>query len=751
MGVDVPVASWWPLDADGLEAARQRWVELFPSEALGAEEIRRFYGRPISDGEVGVFLSHRAAWTTALSAPFTLILEDDAVPMSFLPPAGPNGDVEEESEAAFFRLCAARWASVWTALTEAGADLGQRGPWDMLLVGRHRFGEDRPVSGEHDLVEAGFSTCLHAYVVTRHGAERLLALTAHSDEDSLGVVIPIDDLLPGRVVSERYFRATVAFVALRVACGPATTHAQMSRPSTLKKERHGSDEERGSLAPAATGARSPVAPRDDAFGRSTWAGTRAEKPAAGLATADFRRLFEALPGAPVVLEGATDLASPHGGSPWPTSQQLSNLRASLASRECRCHLQEDALALTSGRTKLSVIRLPFDKYLHYMDTHEDAEPLYLFQEFDPDIREAVDKDFRAPSIFAEDFLLEAEEPPEGFVGLDGWLLVGPERSGSRWHFDPWGTAAWNLLFEGEKLWAMAPPTGSPPGVEAQTLESSLSGESARRYYAAPPALAGLLAALPGSPNAEKLLWAVQQPGDLVFIPSGWWHCTVSLSKTVAYTRNYINSHNFLRAQGSLSSLHPAMAAQLKRWIWRLHMDEDEEEGDDRRAWLLFTNMAMRRDAIEARSADKCQAKLASRTAALLTSSSAQVGAQIDDVNYSWMVTCNSDNEIVVVSHFAPGCMGTSDGTDRQSGTYTPNLAGCTNPMWMEGRASMNATLDAGDCGTTTTTSTTTTTTTGNDTTTTGASTSAGAAATSGSSGWGNVLPNLVAMSFLAMC
>ncbi|CAE7522197.1 colgalt1, partial [Symbiodinium sp. CCMP2456] len=125
------------------------------------------------------------------------ILEDDAVPMSFLPPAAANGDVDEESEAAYFRLCAARWASVWSALTQAAEALGQRGSWDMLLVGRHRFGEDRPIPGEHDLVDAGFSTCLHAYAVSRRGAERLLELTNLSEESPLGVVIPIDDLLPG--------------------------------------------------------------------------------------------------------------------------------------------------------------------------------------------------------------------------------------------------------------------------------------------------------------------------------------------------------------------------------------------------------------------------------------------------------------------------------------------------------------------------------------------------------------------------
>ena len=68
------------------------------------------------------------------------------------------------------------------------------------------------------------------------------------------------------------------------------------------------------------------------------------------------------------------------------------------------------------------------------------------------------------------------------MGLKGWLLVGPAGSGSRWHFDPWGTAAWNLLFEGRKLWAFQAPGTAPPLVSAQLLGGL--GE-VRRFYEAP--------------------------------------------------------------------------------------------------------------------------------------------------------------------------------------------------------------------------------------------------------------------------
>ncbi|CAE8733775.1 unnamed protein product [Polarella glacialis] len=197
-------ADWWPLDTAELEAAEARWAELFPEEPLGPVELQRFYGRAISPGEVCVFLSHRAAWRAARGSPWSLILEDDAAPVTFLPPSCFQRALEAECEESFFRLCGGRWASVWGALREAVEGLRARGgrhaEWDMLLLGRNRFGQDQPVEGDHDFVEAGFSTCLHAYAVSAAGAERLLQLTAESAEQlgscNSGSLIPIDDLLP---------------------------------------------------------------------------------------------------------------------------------------------------------------------------------------------------------------------------------------------------------------------------------------------------------------------------------------------------------------------------------------------------------------------------------------------------------------------------------------------------------------------------------------------------------------------------
>jgi hypothetical protein len=52
---------------------------------------------------------------------------------------------------------------------------------------------------------------------------------------------------------------------------------------------------------------------------------------------------------------------------------------------------------------------------------------------------------------------------------------------------------------------------------------------------------------PQIPEDNKPLECLQEPGELFFVPSGWWHMVLNLGDgdlNVAVTHNYVSSQNF---------------------------------------------------------------------------------------------------------------------------------------------------------------------------------------------------------------
>ena len=226
--------------------------------------------------------------------------------------------------------------------------------------------------------------------------------------------------------------------------------------------------------------------------RSTTSPSARENPGHDLDRAAFRERFEADGGSPVVLEGLGKDAVASGA--W-----------TAAALEAR---YGDRVYHAGG------VNFRLADYLRYGASNADDPPFYVF---DPTVGSSTPEllaHYAVPEYFQDDLfdLLDDAERPDY-----RWLLLGGPRSGQSWHTDPNSTSAWNLTLEGSKRWLFFPPHVTPPGVFPTSTDGG-------HDYATPIALAewardhyAEACRTPGFVEAET------GPGDVTFVPRGWWH------------------------------------------------------------------------------------------------------------------------------------------------------------------------------------------------------------------------------------
>ncbi|KAH8194457.1 hypothetical protein TruAng_011380 [Truncatella angustata] len=192
-------------------------------------------------------------------------------------------------------------------------------------------------------------------------------------------------------------------------------------------------------------------------------------------------------------------------------------------------------AYSTVEFRAEAVDWPFSAYNTYMCNNHDESPLYLFdRKFAEKMNIKVGRDddcaYWAPECFGEDvFQLLGQERP-----AHRWLIIGPERSGSTFHKDPNGTGAWNGVIQGSKYWLMFPPSvPQPPGVfvsaDSSEVTSPLSiAEYLLTFHAEAREEAGCLEGICGA-------------GELLYVPSGWWHLVVNLEAGIALTQNFVTN------------------------------------------------------------------------------------------------------------------------------------------------------------------------------------------------------------------
>lgn len=175
---------------------------------------------------------------------------------------------------------------------------------------------------------------------------------------------------------------------------------------------------------------------------------------------------------------------------------------------------------------------PFSTYAEYMSSSQDESPLYLFdkkfaEKMGISVGEGGDGAYWKPECFGPDLfeLLEVERPAHR------WLIIGPERSGSTFHKDPNGTSAWNAVIQGAKYWIMFPPTVSVPGVYVSADSSEVTSPLSIAEW--------LLEFHEEARQLPECIEGICHEGEILHVPSGWWHLVVNLEEGIALTQNFV--------------------------------------------------------------------------------------------------------------------------------------------------------------------------------------------------------------------
>lgn len=174
---------------------------------------------------------------------------------------------------------------------------------------------------------------------------------------------------------------------------------------------------------------------------------------------------------------------------------------------------------------------PLRTYIEYMNNNHDESPLYLFdKDFVRKMDLLVDKGHGAywpPECFGEDlFDLLGEQRPDS-----RWLIIGPERSGSTFHKDPNATSAWNAVIRGSKYWIMFPGSILPPGVFVSEDQSEVTSPLSIAEW--------LLSFHEEARRMSGCMEGICREGEVLHVPSGWWHLVVNLEPAIAITGNFI--------------------------------------------------------------------------------------------------------------------------------------------------------------------------------------------------------------------
>ncbi|KAK0398692.1 hypothetical protein QR680_002710 [Steinernema hermaphroditum] len=210
------------------------------------------------------------------------------------------------------------------------------------------------------------------------------------------------------------------------------------------------------------------------------------------------------------------------------------------------------------------VKLKMKYFLDYMKTTQDDSPLYIFDSSfgERSKPKALLEDYKVPAYFRDDlfdYVSEKRRPPYR------WFVMGPARSGTGIHIDPLGTSAWNGLVVGRKKWVLIPPHVPKAQVKPPSDVRERHPDEATTWFTH---VYPRLLAEKDTDYGVPFIECVQHPGEIMFVPSGWWHVVINVDDTIALTQNFCSLNNLEFVWRKTKRSRPKMHT---RWMHQLSM------------------------------------------------------------------------------------------------------------------------------------------------------------------------------------
>uniref|UniRef100_A0A1B6KL98 2-oxoglutarate and iron-dependent oxygenase JMJD4 n=1 Tax=Graphocephala atropunctata TaxID=36148 RepID=A0A1B6KL98_9HEMI len=160
--------------------------------------------------------------------------------------------------------------------------------------------------------------------------------------------------------------------------------------------------------------------------------------------------------------------------------------------------------------------------------------------------------YRVPSVFASDWLNEYFTSREDVQDDYRFIYMGPKGSWTPFHADVFSSFSWSVNLCGQKRWLLYPPgqeknlTDKHNNLAYDVEDPSLNDKDKFENY----------------DKVGTRLEIIQNPGEAIFVPSGWHHQVWNLDDTISINHNWVNGCNIWNMWMSLRNNLAAVKAEI---------------------------------------------------------------------------------------------------------------------------------------------------------------------------------------------